>query len=114
MQKQSQKPEIELRGHCVSVRFNPAEMEELDRRRGKIRRGTYLRNMFLGKREPKQIPVPNQKAYSETARWAANLNQLARSVNAGGEIDVAELQRILSAFRLSLLGLTGEGGGDDS
>ena len=102
------------RTHCVSVRMSDQELQDLDRRRGRVRRGTFLRNVFLGKREPRQIPEVNRERYSETARWAANLNQLARSVNAGGEIDVAELQRILSAFRLSLLGLTGEGGGDDS
>lgn len=105
MQKQSQKPEIELRGHCVSVRFNPAEMEELDKRRGKIRRGTYLRNMFLGKREPKQIPVPNQKAYSETARWASVLNQIALRLNFGEDMDHEEIRAVLKAFRLSLIGL---------
>lgn len=100
------------RVHCVSVRLSPDELQNLDRRRGKIRRGTFLRNLYLGKREPRQIPEANRERYAETARWAANLNQISRVLNAGGEIDVAELQRILSAFRLSLLGLTGEDGDD--
>lgn len=100
------------RARCVSVRMSPAELAELDRRRGKIRRGTFLRNLFLGKREPRQIPEVNRERYSETARWAANLNQLARQVNAGEELSMTDLQRILSAFRLSLLGLTGEDGDD--
>ena len=100
------------RTHCVSVRMSPGELRELDRRRGKIRRGTFLRNLFLGKREPRQIPEVNRERYSETARWAANLNQLARQVNAGEELSMTDLQRILSAFRLSLLGLTGEDGDD--
>lgn len=102
------------RVHCVSVRMSPAELAELDRRRGKIRRGTFLRNLYLGKREPRQIPEVNRERYSETARWAANLNQLARTSNAGEAVDLVELQRILAGFRLSLLGLAGEDGGDDS
>lgn len=101
------------RTHCVSVRLSPDELQSLDRRRGKIRRGTFLRNLYLGRREPRQIPEVNRAQYAETARWAANLNQLVRIMNAGGEVDLVELQRILSAFRLSLLGLTGEDGGDD-
>ena len=100
------------RTHCVSVRMSPDELCELDRRRGRIRRGTFLRNLYLGKREPRQIPEANRGQYAETARWAANLNQIARSVNAGELVDLTEAQRILSAFRLSLLGLTGEDGDD--
>lgn len=96
------------RVHCVSVRMSPAELAELDRRRGRIRRGTFLRNLYLGKKEPQQIPEVNRARYAETARWAANLNQITRAINAGELIDVAELQRVLSGFRLSLLGLTGD------
>lgn len=102
------------RVHCVSVRMSDRELQDLDRRRGRVRRGTFLRNVFLGKKEPRQIPEVNRARYAETARWAANLNQLVRMMNAGGEVDMAELQRVLAGFRLSLLGLTGEDGGDDS
>lgn len=101
------------RVHCVSVRLSPSELAELDRRRGKIRRGTFLRNLYLGKREPRQIPEVNRGRYAETARWAANLNQIARTANAGEGIDLTELQRILSEFRLSLLGLTEREDSDD-
>lgn len=92
----------------VSSRFSPEEVQELDRRRGKIRRGTFLRNLFLGKREPKQIPEVNREQYIETARWAANLNQLARALNSAEVPDIREIQRTLAGFRQSLLGLTGE------
>lgn len=101
------------RVYTVSSRMSKKELAELDRRRGRVRRGAFLRNLFLGKREPKQIPEVNRERYAETARWAANLNQIARMMNAGGEIDVTEVQRILAGFRLSLLGLAGEDDGDD-
>lgn len=81
------------------------ELQDLDRRRGKLRRGTFLRNVFLGKKEPKQIPEVNRDKYIETARWAANLNQIAKQLNTAGVIEIEELRRILSEFRRSLIGL---------
>lgn len=81
------------------------ELQDLDRRRGKVRRGTFLRNLFLGKKEPRQIPEVNRERYIETARWAANLNQVAKQLNTAGVIEIEELRRILSEFRRSLIGL---------
>lgn len=81
------------------------ELQDLDRRRGKVRRGTFLRNVFLGKREPKQIPEVNRDKYIETARWAANLNQIAKQLNTADVIEIEELRRILTEFRRSLIGL---------
>ena len=100
------------RNITVSSRFSPSEAQELDRRRGKVRRGTFLRNLFLGKKEPRQIPGVNVEAYAETARWAANLNQIARSLNSAEVPDIREIQRTLAGFRRSLIGLTGDD--DDS
>lgn len=93
------------RTHCVSVRVSQSELEELDRRRGSVRRGTFLRNIFLGKREPAQIPEVNRKVYIETSRWASNLNQIARQLNTTESVDVEEVRRILAGFRRSLIGL---------
>lgn len=81
------------------------ELQDLDRRRGKVRRGTFLRNLFLGKKEPRQIPEVNRERYIETARWAANLNQIAKKLNIADVIEIEELRRILSEFRRSLIGL---------
>lgn len=81
------------------------ELQDLDRRRGKVRRGTFLRNLFLGKKEPRQIPEVNRERYIETARWAANLNQVAKQLNTAGVIEIEELRRILSEFRRSLIGI---------
>ena len=96
------------RVYTVSSRMSKKELDELDRRRGRIRRGTFLRNVFLGKKEPTQIPEVNREQYIETARWAANLNQLARALNSAEVPDIREIQRTLAGFRQSLLGLTGE------
>lgn len=96
--------EKKLRTHCVSVRLNPLELIELDKRRGKIRRGTFLRNMFLGRKEPPQIPIVNLDSFRVSARWAANLNQIARSLNVGADVDIEAVRSTLRSFRLALLG----------
>lgn len=92
----------------VSSRFSPSEAAELDRRRGSIRRGTFLRSLFLGKKEPRQIPSPNRAAYAETARWASALNQIARQMNRGEVVDIQEVRMTLAEFRRALLGLVKE------
>ena len=105
---QEQKPE-ELRSHCVSVRITPSELRLLDARRGGISRGSYIRNIFLGKKIPAAVPSINRKAYLETARWAANLNQISHffhmhedEIPAEG---VREIYAYLKRFRAKLIGL---------
>jgi hypothetical protein len=105
---QEQKPN-ELRTHCVSVRITPAELRLLDSMRGGISRGSYIRNIFLGKKIPAAVPSINRQAYIETARWAANLNQIAYALhNFGDEIQARgteEIYAYLKKFRLKLIGL---------
>ena len=107
-QTQKQKPD-ELRTHCVSVRITPSELRLLDARRGGISRGSYIRNIFLGKKIPPQVPEVNRKAYLETARWASNLNQIAYALhNFGDEISARgteEIYSYLKKFRMKLIGL---------
>ncbi len=94
--------------HCVSVRFSAEELAKIDAYRGKIPRGTWCRKAVLGK--PVAVPPPvNREQYSETARWAANLAQIARHLNQGGTIGIEEIRRELAHFRRSLLGLWEEG-----
>ena len=105
---QEQKPD-ELRTHCVSVRITPSELRLLDARRGGISRGSFLRNIFLGKKIPAAVPSINRQAYIETARWASNLNQIARFLNAyEDEIPaegIREIYSYLKKFRAKLIGL---------
>lgn len=93
----------EKREHCVSVRFNVGELATLDERRGPYQRGEWLRMAALDKLPP-TIPVLNAQAWAELARSAANLNQLARAVNAGATIEKGGLRDQLNEFRAALLG----------
>ena len=103
------------RRYCVAVRMNESELSELDRRRGQILRGTFLRNMFLGKKEPRQIPGVNQKAYFETARWASDLSQIVKKLNSADVIEIEKIQNLrqtLNEFRKSIIGLEDDRKGD--
>lgn len=92
--------------HCVSVRFTEAELEKIDGYRGKIPRGTWCRKAILGK--PVAVPPePNREKYAETARWAANLAQIAHRLNRGEASEIDDIRRELSAFRRSLLEMKG-------
>ena len=94
--------------HCVSVRFTEDELRKIDAYRGKIPRGTWCRRAILGK--PIAVPPePNREKYAETARWAANLAQIAHHLNRGEMLELEDVRRELSAFRRSLLGLREEG-----
>jgi len=100
------------RTHCVSTRLNDEELEELKRRKGNIPYGVYLRQVALG-RPPKQVPEVNRQAYSETARWASILNQIARKLNMGEDVDMVKTRQALNIFRQKLLGVTFEGDKND-
>jgi len=100
------------RTHCITTRMNDEELEELKRRKGNIPYGVYIRQVLLGK-PPKQVPEVNRQAYAETARWASALNQIARKLNMGEDVDITEIRRVLNAFRQKLLGITFEGDEND-
>ena len=92
----------------LAVRFSEEELSELDRQRGAMQRGPFLRNLFLRRKIPQPIPGVNLEKYVETARWASALNQLARKVNADDRIEIEELRQILKRFRRGLIDLAGE------
>lgn len=95
----------DLRGHCVSVRLNLAELEWLDRVRepAKMQRGEYLRAAASGKL-PMTIPPINIEAWAELARSAANLNQIAKHLNSGERVALTQIMLSLEAFRRDIIG----------
>ena len=97
------------RGHrtaCVTSRFSPAELAQLEAWRGEVPRGEYVRKTLLG-RPPRPVPKINADAYRELSRAAGNLNQIARRMNEGGA-EVEETRAALKSFRFRLLGMEWE------
>ncbi|MBE1427214.1 hypothetical protein H4684_003904 [Desulfomicrobium macestii] len=90
------KPDEEKRQVRVSVYLTPAELSELDQRRGGMERSEWLRRAGLAKRLAPAIPAVNREAWAALARTAANLNQIARSMNAAGQLRDADLVGILA------------------
>lgn len=100
------------RKHCVSVRLNVAELAMLDERRSNFQRGEWLRMAALEKLPP-TVPAINAQAWAELARAAANLNQIARALNAGEKIERGGLRDQLNRFRAALIGASLEGHAED-
>lgn len=96
---------IDKRVHCVSVRLNDGELERLDSQRVAVQmqRGEYLRVAALH-RLPPTISAVNREQWSELARTAANLNQIAHHLNGGGAADVDQIRAEIAACS-NLLGL---------
>jgi hypothetical protein len=92
-----------MRNHCVSVYLDPTEIERLDNARQKMRRGTYLRSLFLGHELPVPIPEINRQAYTELARSASNLNQITHRLNMKQQVEITEILSVLREFRNHLL-----------
>lgn len=92
------------RNRCIAVHLNDEELENLKRMKGKIPYSAYIRNTILG-RTPKIIPKPNRQAYVETARWASALNQIAKRLNMGEDIEMQEVRELLKNFRQALMGV---------
>lgn len=99
-------PVGEKRTHTVSVRLSVAELELLDGKRGRFRRGEWLRMAALD-RLPPSIPALNAKAYHDLNRLAVNINQIARTANLGKQVDLLEVRRLIGELRLRLVGTFG-------
>jgi hypothetical protein len=111
--RQNQVPD--LRNHCVSSRFNDAELAALDERRGKMARGEYLRCALFGQ-IPNEIPTINREAWESLARASNNLNQIARKLNTDNirpDIDIDAVNEALRNFRNTLIGVIYDGNGED-
>lgn len=97
-------PPAEKRMHCISVRVNDDELALIERRRGQMQSGAWLRSAALDA-APTMIPEINKSAWSELANAAANLNQIARKLNRGNDLGIDLIASELAEFRLKLLGV---------
>ena len=108
--KRGRKPKsaVDKRQHLVACRLTDAEQAQLERGRGALSAGEWLRTLALARRLPRSIPAVNLEIYGALARAAGNLNRLTRHANATGQLELAELRATLAAFRAALVGVGSE------
>jgi hypothetical protein len=98
------------REHCFSVRVNAEEQAIINRLRGRMRAGEYLRLAGL-KSLPSAVPELNRQAWVKLAPLAANMNQIAALLHRGLPVDTEavqhDIQRLISAIEGLRLGLLG-------
>ncbi|EPG9310542.1 hypothetical protein I9Y15_001548 [Serratia marcescens] len=69
-----------LRHFCISVRLNQAELELLNNRRGKHKKGEWLRLTFLN-HTPTNIPLLNVEAWKMLSDISQKLNRIAAHID---------------------------------
>lgn len=90
--------------------LNESEREAIGAkaRRLNLPLSTYIRQAALGQRIQAPPPAVNIRAWQEAARWASNLNQIARAIATGTAtgVDATTVLRLseeVRALRLQLL-----------
>jgi hypothetical protein len=92
----------------VHLRVTDAELAELDARRGKMRRGTWIRQAAMH-RIPPTIPAINRDAWAALATVVANLNQYQSAINRKQAHEIPQevldaLREQVQSLRLDLIG----------
>ncbi|HBV8276065.1 hypothetical protein [Klebsiella pneumoniae] len=78
--KTEKSPNESLRIHCVSVRFNQAELELLNANRGNKSKGEWLRLTSLN-RLPPVVPAINIEAWKSLSEISQKLNRLTNHLD---------------------------------
>lgn len=87
----------------VSVRINDEELALLERKRGMLKKGEWLRMAAIDVLPP-TVPEINRQAWVELARAHSNINQIAAKLNRGELMDVVFINAELAEFRKKLIG----------
>ena len=104
-----------FRTNIVYSRMDDAELAELDRKRGKLTRGAFVRKAIQGKAIA-QIPAINQELYASISKGLSNLNQLTRAINgkisAGKDITpfIDTIKAVLKLTQADLIGAKAKSG----
>ncbi|EEY9907778.1 hypothetical protein [Enterobacter roggenkampii] len=97
-----------LRHFCISVRLNQAELELLNNRRGKHKKGEWLRLTFLN-HTPTNIPLVNVEAWKMLSELSQKLNRIAIHIDGKSKdsklthTELFAVKRLLVELRNNLL-----------
>jgi hypothetical protein len=95
----------EKRTKRLNIFFDGNEYAQLldEARQAQMKPSELMRRKFF-KTAPPSVPKLNLESWTKLAAASANLNQIARYLNSGMGLDLDELTRILSCFRMALVG----------
>ncbi|EKS6587299.1 hypothetical protein [Citrobacter sp. Cb127] len=99
----------QLRSHCISVRLNDEELTLLNEKRGRHRKGEWLRLSLLNKL-PAVVPAINFEAWKSLSEISQKLNKLVAHLDnksQGSSLTQTELfavKRQISELRINLVG----------
>ncbi|EAB9078814.1 hypothetical protein AAP82_000514 [Salmonella enterica subsp. enterica] len=97
-----------IRSHCVSVRLNDEELTLLNERRGRHRKGEWLRMAFLHNL-PSVIPSINLEAWKTLGEISHKLNRLVAHLDSKSndsslsQTELFAVKRQISELRLNLI-----------
>ena len=98
----------QLRSHCVSVRLNDAELKLLNEKRGRHRKGEWVR-LALIEKLPVTVPPINLEAWKSLSEISQKLNKLVAHLDNkshGSSLTQTELfavKRQISELRMKLI-----------
>lgn len=99
-------PKTELRATRISVYLSEGERAKIEASAAAVAMTApeYLRTVGLDKLPP-IVPEVNRELWRELSRAGSNLNQIAKRLNEGGDLeDIEDLRTALREFRARLLG----------
>lgn len=101
-------PTEALRSYCISVRLNNEELSLLNTKRGRYRKGEWLRMASLQKLPP-IIPAINTEAWKALSEISQNLNRIALHIDSKSKesqlthTELFAVKRQLEELRCNLL-----------
>lgn len=87
-----------------SVMLNRAEIEHFDAvaKSASMNKANYFRALIYDCL-PKILPQPSLKMIANLGRDSNNLNQIARALNSGENLNIDAVQSAINSYRLSLM-----------
>lgn len=100
------KPDDQQRRNRVSIFLTDGEFAQLKEKAGDYDLPVFVRTRAInGKLAPRTqvLPKLNIEVWKKLSRVANNLNQLAKALNGGVDVEISEVQKELAVFRLALV-----------
>jgi len=100
------KPDDQQRKNRVSIFLTDGEFAQLKEKAGDYDLPVFVRTRAINSKlapRTQVLPKLNIEVWKKLSRVANNLNQLAKALNGGADVEISEALKELAAFRLALV-----------